>query len=48
VVDSFSEDETLSIIAEFEQVRVFRRAFDSFAAQCNFGLSETRISNDWF
>jgi len=47
VVDSFSEDETLSIIAEFEQVRVFQRAFDSFAAQCNFGLSETRISNDW-
>lgn len=47
VVDSFSDDETLEIISQFPQVRVFQRTFDSFAGQCNFGLSETGIQTDW-
>ncbi len=47
VVDSFSNDETLEIISRFPQARVFQRAFDDFAAQCNFGLRETGISTDW-
>ena len=39
VVDSFSTDATLSIIAQYANVEVHQRAFDSFACQCNFGLS---------
>jgi glycosyltransferase involved in cell wall biosynthesis len=47
VVDSFSDDETLEIISNFPQARVFQRRFDSFANQCNFGLSETGIVTEW-
>jgi glycosyltransferase involved in cell wall biosynthesis len=47
VVDSFSDDETLEIIASFPQARVFQRQFDTFANQCNFGLTETGIATDW-
>ena len=47
VVDSFSDDATLEIISNFPQVRVCQRRFDSFADQCNFGLSETEIATEW-
>jgi glycosyltransferase involved in cell wall biosynthesis len=47
VVDSFSDDETLEILSSFPQARVFQRKFDSFASQCNFGLTETGIDSDW-
>jgi glycosyltransferase involved in cell wall biosynthesis len=42
VLDSFSTDETLAIARSFPQVRVVQRAFDTFAAQCNFGLQQVR------
>lgn len=45
VVDSFSTDETLAICKEFPQVEIFQRAFDSFAGQCNFGL--TLVQTPW-
>jgi glycosyltransferase involved in cell wall biosynthesis len=47
VVDSFSGDETLKIISRFPQARVVQRKFDSFAAQCNFGLEEAGIATEW-
>ncbi|MGH9967611.1 MAG: glycosyltransferase family 2 protein [Pyrinomonadaceae bacterium] len=47
VVDSFSDDETLELVSQFRQVRVFEREFDNFASQCNFGLAETGISTEW-
>ncbi|HSS19390.1 MAG TPA: glycosyltransferase family 2 protein [Pyrinomonadaceae bacterium] len=47
VVDSFSDDETCEIVREFPQVRMVQREFDNFAAQCNFGLTETGIATDW-
>ncbi|MDT5121122.1 MAG: hypothetical protein QOC96_604 [Acidobacteriota bacterium] len=47
VVDSFSADETLNIIAEFTQARVFQRKFDCHENQWNFGLQETGIKADW-
>jgi len=47
IVDSFSDDETLDIVGRFPQARVFQREFDNFAAQCNFGLTETGISTEW-
>ena len=45
VIDSGSSDETLAIIARFPQAEVVTRAFDSFAAQCNFGLSQ--VASPW-
>lgn len=45
VVDSGSSDETLDIIASYQQVKVVCRGFDTFAQQCNFGLSQ--IQTDW-
>ena len=47
VVDSFSQDETLEIIARFPHVRVSQRAFDTHAAQWNFALQQTDIRTDW-
>ncbi len=45
VVDSGSTDATLAICQEFPQVSVVHRPFDSFAGQCNFGLSQ--VETEW-
>ncbi|MCP9849797.1 glycosyltransferase family 2 protein [Cyanobium sp. Morenito 9A2] len=45
VIDSGSSDRTLAILAAHPQVEVVHRMFDSFAAQCNFGL--TQIHTPW-
>ncbi len=45
VVDSGSTDETVEIVRRWPQVRVVQRRFDSFAAQCNFGLEQ--IHTPW-
>lgn len=45
VVDSFSTDATLDILAEDSRVDVYYRTFESFADQCNFGL--TKIETEW-
>ncbi|HEX5957747.1 MAG TPA: glycosyltransferase family 2 protein, partial [Hyphomicrobiaceae bacterium] len=45
VVDSGSTDGTLAIVERFPQTKVVIRSFDSFAAQCNFGL--TQIASPW-
>ena len=47
VVDSFSTDRTLEIIALSPLVRVFQRKFDSRASQWNFAINETGINTDW-
>lgn len=47
VLDSFSDDETLAIVSQFSNVRLFQRRFDDFASQWNFGLTETGISTEW-
>lgn len=47
VLDSFSQDETLNIVKQFPQVRVFQRAFDCHAIQWNYALTETGIATDW-
>jgi glycosyltransferase involved in cell wall biosynthesis len=44
-MDSGSTDRTLAICQEFPNVEVIDRAFDSFAGQCNAGLSQ--ISSEW-
>ncbi|MGH6616005.1 glycosyltransferase family 2 protein [Sphingomonas sp.] len=38
IIDSGSTDETLAIIARYPQAEVVTRKFDTFAAQCNFGM----------
>jgi glycosyltransferase involved in cell wall biosynthesis len=45
VVDSGSTDATLEIARRYDNVTVVHRAFDDFAAQCNFGL--TQIASAW-
>ncbi len=45
VLDSFSPDETVSIALRFPNVEVLSRKFESFADQCNFGLSH--ITTAW-
>ena len=45
VIDSYSTDKTLEIIQSYPQVKLFQRKFDSFANQCNFGLS--KIESSW-
>jgi glycosyltransferase involved in cell wall biosynthesis len=45
VVDSGSTDGTLDVLARYPRVAVFKRAFDSFADQCNFGLA--KVENEW-
>jgi glycosyltransferase involved in cell wall biosynthesis len=42
LVDSGSEDNTLNIAHSYPNVRVVERRFDTFATQCNFGLSVIR------
>lgn len=44
IVDSGSTDATLDIVARCPHARVVTRKFDSFAEQCNFGLTEVRTA----
>src|SRR5262245_55419490 len=47
VVDSGSTDRTLGILANFSNVRVFNRNFDSHADQWRYAVEETQIATDW-
>jgi len=42
VIDSGSTDATLAIVKNYGNARVLTREFDTFAGQCNFGLSNVR------
>jgi glycosyltransferase involved in cell wall biosynthesis len=45
VIDSGSTDHTIRIIESYSNVQVFFRKFDTFANQCNYGL--TCITSEW-
>ena len=45
IIDSYSTDETLSILQSIPQVQLFQRKFDTFANQCNYGLKQ--ITSEW-
>ena len=45
VVDSFSTDKTIEILQSYPNVKIHQRKFDSFAQQCNYGLS--LINTTW-
>lgn len=42
IIDSFSTDKTVEIINQYQNVEIHNRVFDSFAQQCNYGLSLIR------
>lgn len=42
VIDSGSTDGTLEVLARDPRIEVVHRPFDSFAEQCNFGLTQIR------
>ena len=46
VLDSYSEDQTVQI-AESKGARVFKRRFDDYASQRNFGLQDISYSHRW-
>ena len=45
ILDSYSTDETINIVQSFPNVELVYRPFDSFAQQCNYGLS--LLSSEW-
>ena len=45
IIDSYSTDRTLDIIVAYPQARVVQHKFESFASQCNFGLSQ--VKSEW-
>jgi glycosyltransferase involved in cell wall biosynthesis len=45
IVDSGSTDGTVDVVACYPQVSLFKRAFDSLADQCNFGLAQ--VESEW-
>lgn len=47
VVDSFSNDNTIEIVEQFGNVRLFKREFDSHANQWNYAIHETQIRTEW-
>jgi glycosyltransferase involved in cell wall biosynthesis len=47
VVDCGSDDDTLTILAKFPQVRIFSRPFDTHCNQWRYAVHETAISTPW-
>jgi len=47
VIDSFSSDETLEVVAASANTRVIQHDFDSFSDQLNFALRDGGISTEW-
>jgi glycosyltransferase involved in cell wall biosynthesis len=45
VIDSYSTDETLSILETYSNVKVIKRKFDNHTNQWNFGLEE--VKTEW-
>lgn len=45
VIDSFSDDATLDILANYPQVEVYQRRFDTHSLQWNYGLEQ--INTKW-
>ncbi|MBD2129867.1 glycosyltransferase family 2 protein [Microcoleus sp. ZQ-A2] len=45
VIDSYSTDTTLEILRSYPQVEIFKREFDTFANQCNYGLQQ--VKTEW-
>lgn len=46
VIDSFSDDGTVELCQQYNNVEVTQRTFDNFAGQCNYAL-EHLVSSEW-
>jgi glycosyltransferase involved in cell wall biosynthesis len=47
VIDSFSTDNTIPVLTNYQNVRIFQRKFDDFASQRNFGLTNCGFKHSW-
>jgi glycosyltransferase involved in cell wall biosynthesis len=47
IVDSGSNDDTLAIVKEFPQTRLFHRQFDTHCNQWQFAIEQTGIETPW-
>jgi glycosyltransferase involved in cell wall biosynthesis len=47
VVDSYSDDITVAICANFPNVRVVQRRFDTHANQWNFAIRDADVATNW-
>jgi len=47
ILDSFSSDNTLNLANKYDNVRVYKRDFDNYANQRNYGLTDISYTNDW-
>jgi len=47
ILDSFSTDKTLSIATQFKNVRIFKKKFDDYSTQRNYGLKKIDFINSW-
>jgi glycosyltransferase involved in cell wall biosynthesis len=47
VVDSGSTDGTLAVVAQFPNVRVFNRRFETHGKQWRYATQETKIATEW-
>ncbi len=45
IIDSYSTDETLSILQSIPQVQIFQRKFDTHTHQWNYGLKQ--VQSEW-
>ncbi len=45
LVDDFSEDETVNIASQFQNVKIFKHKFEGFGQQKQFAVEQAR--NDW-
>jgi glycosyltransferase involved in cell wall biosynthesis len=45
IIDSYSDDSTLEIIAQYPQVHLYQRQFDTHAQQWNYGLAQ--VETEW-
>ena len=45
IIDSYSNDETVSLASKHQNVTVYQRKFDNFSSQKNFAISKAK--NDW-
>ncbi|MEA5503157.1 glycosyltransferase family 2 protein [Halotia wernerae UHCC 0503] len=45
IIDSYSTDETLELLASYSQLKVFKRKFDTHPTQWNYGLKQ--VSSEW-
>lgn len=45
VIDSYSTDETLKVLEKYPKVDTFKRKFDTYAPQWNYGLDQ--VKTDW-